>query len=185
MSVSLEDQRRALLEQIEASRAAYRRMLAGESAADVMPISVAGRSVPQNSSVSFGGSGVTRARIHAARTASGGRSQAVQWAMEHPLWVAGGVALLVLLLPRIADARRHRSREQRRRDSDRDQAMQQVRGSGAARALLTAGLLLMRDPGRLQAAGRLLGTGWRWLQRWRGRPVREGGASPATSRWLH
>ncbi len=178
MSVSLEDQRRALLEQIEASRAVYRRMLAGEQVSADTRISVAGSptSMPDSSiRHRTAGSLVSGFRIYTdrntGRTVPGERSQAVQWAMAHPLWVAGGVAMLVLLLPRIADARRRRSqirsRDQRRRESDREQ-MPSIRGSGAARALLTAGLLLMRDPDRLQAAGRLLGTGWRWLQRWRG-----------------
>ena len=182
MSVSLEDQRRALLEQIEASRAVYRRMLAGDHTTDAMRAGVASSSLSARDST-----GTTRglAPASARRMQQGGRSKAMQWAVDHPLWVAGGVALLVLLLPRAAAARRRRSRDKVRRDSDRDQVMQTARSSGTARALLTAGLLLMRDPRRLQAAGRLLATGWHWLQRRRAQRSRPAAPPATTSRWLH
>ena len=161
MSVSLEDQRRALLEQIEASRAVYRRMLTGESA----PVQ-AGTTLPLPTSTSAGSrtTGVASATERGSRALPGGRSKAVQWAMDHPLWVAGGVALLVLLLPRAAEARR-RARDRKQTSEAIAQATPPAQGSGALRALLAASLLLLRDPARLQAAGRLARLGWQWLQR--------------------
>lgn len=184
MSVSLEDQRRTLLEQIEASRAVYRRMLAGDSRLDP-----ARRPLPVRAALAAGANGAAGGVGMAAAGSStqpgygeavGGRSKAMQWAMEHPLWVAGGVALLVLLSPRIVDAGKRRARAQP--GGKPAQAVPVAPGAGAWRALLAAALLLMRDPARLQAAGRLASTGWRWLQRWRGHGA---ASSPPPSRWLH
>ncbi len=172
MSVSLEDQRRALLEQIEASRAVYRRMLTGES-----PVGGARRSWTSRQPLAAAGAGDSAGPVVATgplsgRHLAGGRSKAVQWAMDHPLWVAGGVALLVLLLPRTVEARQRRARKAKMQAALPAgdaylQAGPRGQGSGAGRALLAAALLLMRDPARLQAAGRLAGTAWRWLQRLR------------------
>ena len=173
MTPSLEDERRALLEQIEASRAVYRRMLTGESPAGgvrrswmVRPPSTAA------GSGSIAGQAVATGPLP-GRPLTGGRSKAVQWAMDHPLWVAGGVALLVLLLPRAVEARQRRARSAKLRAASPagdvylqpERRRQSGQGSGAGRALLTAALLLLRDPARLQAAGRLAGVAWRWLQR--------------------
>ncbi len=170
MSVSLEDQRRALLEQIEASRAVYRRMLTGESPAGGVRRSWTVRQASTAAGTgSIAGPAVATGPLP-GRPLYGGRSKAVQWAMDHPLWVAGGVALLVLLLPRAVEARQRRARKAKMQAAmpAGDPYLQQgQRGqsSGAGRALLTAALLLLRDPARLQAAGRLAGTAWRWLQR--------------------
>ncbi len=162
MSVSLEDQRRALLEQIEASRAVYRRMLTGESTAGS-----ARRSWTAHQPSATAGT-VSISGPLPGRPLSGGRSKAVQWAMDHPLWVAGGVALLVLLLPRAVEARQRRARNAKMQADLPGNAYLQAgvrgQGSGAGRALLTAALLLLRDPARLQAAGRLAGNAWRWVQ---------------------
>lgn len=141
MKPSLEDERRALLEQIEASRAVYRRMLAGD---DAGPTPV----VPSERSV-------RRAQGDAAP------GSAVQWMMDHPLWVAGGVALLVLLAPRVlgAGARANRRRRQARR---REREHEREAGGGTVRALVTAGALLLRDPARMRAAIRYgqMALGW-------------------------
>ncbi len=171
MSVSLEDQRRALLEQIEASRAVYRRMLTGES-----PAASERRSWTASQPSATAGAGKLTAPLSgqplSGQPLPGERSKAVQWAMDHPLWVAGGVALLVLLLPRAVEARQRRTRNAKMQakmqaDLPRDaysQAGARGQGSGAGRALLTAALLLLRDPARLQAAGRLASRAWRWVQ---------------------
>lgn len=171
MSVSLEDQRRALLEQIEASRAVYRRMLTGESPAGSLRRSWKARHLPASAAAGAGGIAGAGAATGPLleRPQPGGRNKAVQWAMDHPLWVAGGVALLVLLLPRAVEARQRRAHNAKMQAaSSTDDAYMRHgprgMGSGAGRALLTAGLLLLRDPARLQAAGRLAATAWRWLQ---------------------
>ncbi len=173
MSVSLEDQRRALLEQIEASRAVYRRMLTGESPADGARRSWTARQPLTASAAATGAGTVAGPAIATGRLSGrplpGGRSKAVQWAMDHPLWVAGGVALLVLLLPRAIEARQRHARSAKLQAASPTadaylQAAPRGQGSGAGRALLTAALLLLRDPARLQAAGRLVGGAWRWVQ---------------------
>lgn len=126
MKPSLEEERRALLEQIEASRAVYRRMLAGEA--------------------------------HTAGASPGKR--ALQWATEHPAWVAAGVALLVLLAPRVIGSGR---RAAARRKSARRPPEPPASG-GTLRALLTVAALLLRDPARLRAAAAFAGSAWRWMQ---------------------
>ena len=138
MKPSLEDERRALLEQIEASRAVYRRMLAGETG------------TARHAQV--------RQASHTAGTSS--RNRALEWAMAHPLWVAGGVALLVLLLPRAIGSGRQAAarRTAARRPSE------QVSGGGTLRALLTVAALLLRDPARMRTMTTLAGNAWRWLQ---------------------
>lgn len=190
MSASLEEQRRALLEQIEASRAVYRRMLTGESALESSRLPLPARTTSGTESVSP--ARIVTTGSHPAQLAANqlgsGRGKAVQWAMDHPLWVATGVALLVLLAPRVIEAGRRRT--QARASAAHAQAVPQVQSSGAGRALLAAALLLMRDPARLQAAGRLVGVGWRWLQRWRGQSATtavppSSGRSSVFSRWLH
>ena len=150
MTPSLEEERRALLEQIEASRAVYRRMLSGDE----------------------GGAASTATHGQAnAASASGepGRGRAVQWMMEHPLWVAGGVALLVLLAPRMmgagARAARHRRQAKRReRQLEWEHERERAAGGGTARALLTAAALLLRDPARMRAAARYAQMAWGWIR---------------------
>ncbi len=168
MNLSLEDQRRALLEQIEASRAVYRRMLTGES------VAARGR-VPLSASAALTdihdrtAGPVTAGRSNwrlAGNKPSSASHKAMQWALDHPLWVAGGVALLVLALPRVAGARRRGTHDTHPRQGDQHaRAVPPGQREGMGRALLATALLLLRDPARLQAASRLAGAGWRWLQR--------------------
>ncbi len=108
MSLSLEEQRRALLEQIEASRAIYRRMLTGEPFSVRMQATHGAHHVVAPGATDIQASQGRSPAMAAALRAQHLRTQALQWATEHPLWVAGGVALLVLLVPRVAAARRAR-----------------------------------------------------------------------------
>ncbi len=151
MKPSLEDERRALLEQIEASRAVYRRMLSGEPG-DVHARSMSG---PAQRGIASGG--------------MQGRSPPVQWMMEHPLWVAGGVALLVLAAPRLLGAGRHAA-QKRRENKRRARQRREQEPGGTARALVTAAMLLLRDPARMRMAARVAGSAWQWLQQRRRPP---------------
>ncbi len=147
MKASLEDERRKLLEQIEASRAVYRRMLSGE------PVSTASRTLPHGGLAPRQGYGVRRSE------------RVLHWMTEHPLWVAGAVALLVLLAPRVVNARRRAARvavSHLHRDPDHP------RRGGSLRALLTTTAVLLRHPAQLRAAERIAQSAWRWLQRRRG-----------------
>ncbi len=160
MKPSLEDERRALLEQIEASRAVYRRMLAGEP-------DFVGSHAP------------ARASGTSSRTYP--QSRTMQWILDHPLWVAGGVALLVLLAPRIVGSGK---RAAARRSAG--QHPEAAASGGTLRALLTVAALLLRDPARLRAATRFAGSAWQWMrQRRRARlPVAHASAAmtmPANS----
>ncbi len=195
MSLSLEEQRRALLEQIEASRAIYRRMLTGETVSSGARAAPGARIVVTQGATDIPArQGRSQAMATAASRARELRTQALHWATEHPLWVAGGVTLLVLLLPRMAAARRARNS---RRYGTRDAASHEMAGKtgksahalqpqgmaplreqvrdvqslGIGRALLAASLLLLRDPARLKAASRLAGLAWHWLKRRRAPPA--------------
>lgn len=137
MRTSLEDERRALLEQIEASRSVYRRMLSGE-AAD--PRATAGH-------------GMTIRRP----APSSGR-QIGQWMSDHPLQIAAGVTLLVWLAPGLI-------RRVRSRSADRKKSPSPAPRAGAAKAIATALILLLRDPRRLETTTSVLSTAWRWLRR--------------------
>ncbi len=149
MKSSLEDERRTLLEQIEASRAVYRRMLAGETIAGSRPW-------------------VRHAAdLHAELPAERSRrNRALQWVYAHPLQVAAAVALLVLLAPRIAGSSRTTARRKEARQQERA-----LPSGGTLRALLTVAALLLRDPARLRAATAILGNVWRWLSRRKAAPV--------------
>lgn len=167
MKSSLEDERRALLEQIEASRAVYRRMLSGEPVSDLSPSGAAHRRLHGSAPAhAYSSASVmdTRASNFAAI-----RNRSAQWVRAHPLWMAGGVALLVLLAPRIIGGRARAARQRRARDrtasADNEMLARQSRSSGTLRALLTVTALLLRDPARLRAMASVAGSAWQWLQR--------------------
>ena len=137
MRTSLEEERRALLEQIEASRQVYRRMLSGDTAD---PRTIRTHGTP------------------ARRPDSSLGRQIGRWMSEHPLQIAAGVALLVWLAPGLI--RRVRSRPARRAKSSAPGPR-----AGTAKAMATVLMLLLRDPRRLENTASLLNTVWRWLRR--------------------
>ena len=139
MKSSLEEERNALLEQIEASRAVYRRMLS-----DTHASSATRRPIRQER---------LKRQVHAGE-------RAMQWMMDHPLYVAGGVALIVLLAPRIIGAGRRPTNE----TSEQGLASVPQRSTSTRRALLTIGAMLLRDPARMHATARLAQTAWQWVQ---------------------
>ena len=166
MKPSLEEERRALLAQIEASRAGYRRMLAGQSEEQV-----------QNQTQYRDGPAA------AGRLARGSpgfpRSRTVQWIMDHPMTVAAGVAILVWAVPRIIEAR-SRANAESICQTVPEHAREQVRGQkkttmhahenrpapaqGSARALITAATLLLRSPATIRTVISAASTAWQWLQ---------------------
>lgn len=138
MRTSLEEERRMLLEQIEASRAVYRRMLSGHSP-------------DRNSTMSE--AMTTRQRLYSPRR------QIMQWMTDHPLHVAAGVTLLVWLGPRLIQ--RVRAQHQKKRTPDTSLP---TLGGGTVKAIATVLILLLRNPRRLQSTTKLLTTAWRWLR---------------------
>ena len=142
MKSSLEEQRHALLEQIEASRAVYRRMLSEANAS-----SAARRPIRQ---------GRLKHQAHVAE-------RTMQWMMDHPWYVAGGVALIVLLAPRLIGAVKRPLHE----TPDPGLGSAPQHPTGTRRALLTAGALLLRDPARMHAVARLLQSAWQWMRQQR------------------
>ena len=88
MKISLEEERRALLEEIEARRALYRRMLSGESE-DYQTTNTRRQAIPPH------------------------HNRLGEWLRNHPLQAATGVALLVWLVPRLIRRNQARSRNVR------------------------------------------------------------------------
>lgn len=136
MKPSLEEERRALLEQIEASRAVYRRMLAGDEkrpAGSVLLVK------PRN----------------ALNAHTFPRSRTVRWVMDHPWWIALGVAAIVWAGPGRLTGLFGRAA--------------QPRSKKAVKSMTSIGALLLRDQSKLRTAGRLAVMGFGLLQRRRAR----------------
>ncbi len=146
MRPSLEEERRALLAQIETSRAVYQRLLSGSTG-------VSDRQA-------------THSSLHGTETGNDTdfpRSRTVRWMMDHPLAVAAGVGVLVWAAPRWwASARRGRSGKLA--EHEPRQARRDVPTEGTGRALLTAAALLMRNPATMRTLEWAASTAWRWFQ---------------------
>lgn len=167
MRPSLEEERRALLTRIEASRAVYRRMLSGAEDAN-------GQQAAQSSHE------VALARKYAGFP----RSRTVRWMMDHPLAVAAGISLLVWLAPRwwaagnrvrSGQGRHHLRSHRQPAEQERGQAYRNMPGEGTGRALLTAAVLLMRNPATMRTLSRAASAAWVWFQQRRSRrsPIRQ------------
>lgn len=140
MKPSLEDERRALLEHIEASRAVYRRML---SESTPMPI---------ERHLLHQGKASRQAEVSASR-------RVMQWMIAHPLWVAGGVALIVLLTPRLIDTEKRAIRKPSRTQRE------PIPQGGTLRALMTVAAIVLRDPSRIRSATQMMQSVWHWMRR--------------------
>lgn len=170
MKPSLEEERRVLLAQIEASRAVYRRMLTGEP-----PVSA-----DTDSRV------IHNAHATSQWTSATGfpRSRSMQWIISHPVGVAAGVALLVWAAPRWWASRSHQHRVKTVREQDVVHERRQPASQGTARALLTASALLLRNPATMRTLSRAAGTVWQWLQQ-RREQNRTSARTSANPRQLH
>ncbi len=155
MRPSLEDERRTLLAQIEASRAVYRRLLSGS---------------PGEASGST--SGVTPPGARGRSSTHSPYSRSVQWMTAHPIAVAAGVTLLVWAAPRWWQSRRRDKAGKQREDrmpryrlpDQRRPAQQNLPTEGIGRALLTAAALLIRNPATVRSLSHAAGTAWQWFQ---------------------
>jgi hypothetical protein len=150
MRTTLEEERRTLLEQIEASRGVYRRLLNGETDDT--------QTTPAH-------------RVTVKRPARSIRQQLGQWAADHPLQIAAGVTLLVWLGPGLI------RRIQSRPKASAKASVPSPR-TGTAKAIATALVLLLRDPRRLQMTASVLTTAWRWLRRRTSTPTPPPGRKP-------
>lgn len=143
MRTSLEEERRNLLEHIEASRQIYRQILSGDAAMPHTP-----RTLRTTSS---DGTTVRWPGLSSDR-------QIGQWMSDHPLQIAAGVALLVWLMPGLI--RRVRSRR-----AMHTTPLAPSPRAGTAKAIATVLILLLRNPRRLENTASVLNTAWRWLRR--------------------
>lgn len=161
MKSSLEEERRALLEQIEASRAVYRRMLSGSPSAYEAGQAQHG---PASARIGDGAAGSVRSGPDFPR------SRTVQWVMDHPVMVAAGVAVLVWAAPRWW-SRRPAAKALPARRLHKEAAREEIplAREGTARALITAGALLLRNPATMRTLSHFAGTVWQWLKQRPGR----------------
>lgn len=135
MKTSLEEERRALLEHIEASRHVYRRMLSGETAGPL-------RTLTHGSS--------------SRRSTASVNQKIGQWVSDHPLQVATGVTLLVYLAPGLLRRIRHRPKSGTKATAS---------GTGTGKAIAAVLMLLLQNPRRLEKTVSVLTMAWHWLHR--------------------
>lgn len=103
---SLEEQRNALLEQIHASRAVYRRMLTqGESihTASAHEHAAAGTDIREEAASAESASTAKASRA-ASMNQDFPRSATMRWIIEHPFYTAAAVVGLAMLIPKAARA---------------------------------------------------------------------------------
>ena len=188
---SLEQERQALLEQIHASRAAYRRMLGQYDEPGH----------PQE-----GGHAVSH--VHHARHLRGmpsgfPRSTTMRWIVSHPYAIAGaaaGLAALIAIGPRrvLTVVRSAPAAVQRKFQAQTEPAaalsplappspntpppqnevpaVQRASiGAAALASLAGAVSMMMRDPARMQMAARAANAATQWLRKRRQRPAQAGG----------
>ncbi|MDB5824605.1 MAG: hypothetical protein JWR21_3309 [Herminiimonas sp.] len=159
-SPSLEEERQALLAQIQSSRAVYRRMLAEADAPEPA-----------------GPSAASRRGNAIAATVTDRAESAMQWAKAHPALVAAGAAGLVavLMLARRRTTRRTASRAQVR-DVVQTRGNQLLNQQSAvprvARGVLMSSLAglaqgVLRNPARLRLAARAMPVVMGYVRRWR------------------
>ena len=137
MRVSLEEERRALLEQIEARRNLYRRMLSGESR-DRQTASTTKQSI-----------GHAKSPHH---------NRLGKWLLDHPVQVAASVTLLVWLGPRLIRRNQPRSKAVTR-------ATTPGKHTGILKAIAGTVILLLRDPRQMHTTASMVGNAWRWMRR--------------------
>jgi hypothetical protein len=137
MKTSLEEERRALLEEIEARRSLYRRMLSSES------------KDRQTANTHRQDIGQARPPRH---------NQLGKWLLDHPAQVAVGVTLLVWLGPRLIRRTPPHSRAVTR-------ATAPSKHTGILKAVAGTMMLLLRDPRQLHTTASMVGNTWRWMRR--------------------
>ena len=137
MKISLEEERRALLEEIEARRSLYRRMLSSEGKEQ------------QTASTYRQALGLARPPHH---------NQFGKWLLDHPLQVAAGVTLLVWLGPRLIRRSQHRSKAVTR-------VTTAGKHTDILKSIAGTMMLLLRDPQQMQTTASMVGSAWRWMRR--------------------
>lgn len=136
-AMSLEEEKQRLLEQLENSRAFYRRMLtdADEPLHDEVPPTAYGYAPPAQ-----------RGRFP--------QSQTMRWAMEHPYLVAAGAAVLIMT------ARKGWSKTRRKAEPVQEEQNAGIKKGIAATTLgttlATTAAMMLRNPAQMQAAMRAL-----------------------------
>ena len=145
MSTTLEDERRALLEQIEASRAVYRRMLSGSSSSG-------------SKGISHAGSAVQGAGLNPTMAADFPRSHTMRWIIAHRWQLAIGVTAAIILL---GPGRKLANQPALGKVRSKVRAIPR---SGVVHSVVAAGTKLLSNRNSLRVAGKLAGLLLKWMQ---------------------
>jgi hypothetical protein len=142
---SLEEERQQLLQQLESSRAVYRRMLTDteDAADDAMPPYVYGEPVPM-------------------RHSGFPQSHTMRWIMRHPyLSGVGALALLMAGKKGLSKARKKGKKAEPAAASRAEEANADTKKSIVATtlgtSLATTAAMMLRNPAQMQAAMRAIG----------------------------
>lgn len=152
MSTTLEEERRALLEQIEASRAVYRRMLSSSDSNTRKGIAHSGTALLRNS-------------VNPTIAANFPRSHTIRWIVAHRWQLAIGVTAAIILL---GPGRKLANQPAMGKVSTKVRTkVRAIPRSGVAHAVVAAGTKLLSHRNSLRAAGKFAGLLMRWMQQQR------------------
>lgn len=147
MRTTLEEERRALLEQIEASRAVYRRMLSGSSGG--------GKGISHSSSA------IRRSSAVPTIAADFPRSYTMRWIIAHRWQLAIGITAGIIFL---GSGRKLASQPAVVKVRSKVRAIRRI---GAVQSAIATGTRLLRSRNSLHLAGRIAGLLLRWMQQQR------------------
>lgn len=152
MRTTLEEERRALLEQIEASRAVYRRMLSGSDSTT-------------RKGLGHSGSGLQQASVKSTIAADFPRSHTIRWIIAHRWQLAIGVTAAVILL---GPGRKLANQPGMGKVGAKVRTkVRAIPRSGVAHAVVAAGTKLLGNRNSWRAAGKIAGLLTRWMQQQR------------------
>jgi len=152
-ATSLEEEKRRLLEQLESSRAVYRRMLTNtEEPVDTTGFAPAAYDyAPPISSRNFP------------------KSQTMRVIMDHPYLLAAGAAALILAGRKGLSRRRSRPKPLYEQDADTS-VKKTIAATTFGTTLATTAAMLLRNPAQLQAAVRAVMLAMNYYKSRRGNP---------------
>jgi hypothetical protein len=162
---SLEEQRRALLEHLHASRSTYREILSGDK--------------KRGESVRIEGA------IGAASLASLDpqfpRSKTIRWIMDKPYLAAAAMVGIGVVIPKLFGTGRSTARKPQEKRRRRLAGLAAFGGSTLS-SLLTIGTMLLRDPATLQSVMRIACRAAAYLGDYQSRRGRQATSQSATTK---
>lgn len=190
---SLEDARRALLEQIHSSRAVYRRMLADTEAPEASSSTASTAHIASSSQRTATRRERTSTLRQLGDTAQRTAQPALAWARAHPGMVAAGVVGVAALLVAGQRMRQQRARVRlkhvqraalargRTLVAEQQSSLPRVARGILVTGLATLGKNFLRNPSQLRWAARAAPMAMQAFQRWRGAAVAQASRARAAA----